>query len=75
MSDQTITVSCPHCRSDVDVLFDGTYKPRFKICNACWKRFVYEKTRDGMAVIKASEAENCSNPEYRESELGAGDEE
>lgn len=75
MSDQMIAVNCPHCSSSNEVAFDGTFKPKFKICNACWKRFVYEKTRDGMEVHKASEAENCSNPEYRETEMSAGDEE
>jgi len=75
VSQETITVNCPHCDCAMNVEFDGTYAPKYKICNACWKRFVYENTRDGVKCFAADATDACSDPDYRSTELSAGDEE
>ncbi len=75
MSEEHISVNCPHCASEIHVVFDGSFAPKYKICDVCWKRFVFEKTRDGITTYKAGEIRGYSDPEYRETELSGGEEE
>lgn len=64
---------CPFCTSEQDVPWDGSFRPRYHICRKCWRRFVYEPTRQGIETFDPRRVKNCSNPDYRDMELGEDD--
>jgi transcription elongation factor Elf1 len=69
------TIACPYCRKKTSVAPAEDYQPIFADCKACGKRFILQRTREGIEALKVESASLCENPDLREIELGQGDEE
>ena len=70
-----LTLTCPYCRAEEGVPHPGDYKPRYRECAACGKRFIYEPVQGGVDCIKPEEADCCSDPECRATEMGGSGQE
>ena len=71
----TLTLACPYCGVEEDISHPGDYKPRYRDCPRCGKRFIYEPLAQGVDCIRPQDADCCSDPECRATEMGGSDEE
>jgi hypothetical protein len=69
------TARCPYCHAETAVELPANYKPVFVSCGLCTKKFIAERRAQGFTVMTVEEAPCFSNPDCREIEMGAGDEE
>ena len=69
------TASCPYCGAKTSLELPGNYKPVFVYCDGCGTKFIAERLQEGFQVIRVENAPCFSNPDCRELEMGAGDEE
>jgi transcription elongation factor Elf1 len=69
------TIKCPYCQKNTSVVPAEDYQPIFADCKACGKRFILQRTREGIEALKIESASLLENPDLREIELGQGDEE
>ncbi len=67
-------VGCPYCHAKKTISLPN-YAPRYVDCAACGKRFIVERTRDGLDVFTLEAVPRSSDPDYRESEMSSGQEE
>jgi transcription elongation factor Elf1 len=68
-------IKCPYCQKKTSVVPAEDYQPIFSDCKACGKRFILQRTREGIEALKIESASLLENPDLREIELGQGDEE
>jgi DNA-directed RNA polymerase subunit RPC12/RpoP len=69
----TFTIMCPYCRFEHAVQHPGGYLPIYADCPNCGNRFVVEPERHGVTTYTLEDAPCCSDPECREIEMGASD--
>ncbi len=70
----TLEIICPYCGEHMTVATDGLYTPRYYICTTCSEKFIYEPLRSRVASYKLGEADSSSDPELREIESSAHEE-
>jgi len=68
-------VSCPYCHKDTSVDRPENYAPVYSICQACEKKFIFERLAIGFQVLTREEAPCISDPDCRDIEMGSGEEE
>ena len=68
-------MSCPYCGETTHIELAPDYAPRFVHCEACGARFIAERLATGVQLLTVEEAPCSSNPDCREIEMGAYDEE
>ena len=69
------TTPCPYCEEVVSVDLPGDYRPVYAYCGLCGKKFIVERLSEGFHALKIEEATCLSDPEWRDIEFAAGDEE
>jgi DNA-directed RNA polymerase subunit RPC12/RpoP len=67
-------IQCPYCLKTTDVEPAPDYEPIYARCAVCGKRFILERVIDGIQALKVEGAPVCSDPDRREIEMGAGQE-
>ncbi len=67
--------NCPYCGAQTGVDLPDNYAPVFVFCDVCTAKFIAERLAEGFQVMTVEDAPYCSNPDLREIEMGAGDEE
>ena len=67
-------IQCPYCLKTTDVEPAPDYAPIYARCAVCGKRFILERVIDGIQALKIEGAPVCSDPDRREIEMGAGQE-
>jgi hypothetical protein len=67
--------SCPYCSNTTEFKMPVDYAPVYVFCTSCNKKFIIERLAKGFAAMTLEEAPCCSDPECRETEMSAGDEE
>lgn len=70
-----INVSCPYCHAETPIHMPGNYAPVYAICQACEKKFIFERLAEGFQVLTREEAPCISDPDCRDIEMGSGEEE
>ncbi|MCU0585741.1 MAG: hypothetical protein MUC46_06695 [Desulfobacterales bacterium] len=70
-----VKLNCPYCQKKTPVIPADDYRPIYVECRACGKRFIAERVRGGIEVMKLEAAPPLDDPDRREIELGQGDEE
>ncbi|NCD25282.1 MAG: hypothetical protein EOL86_06800 [Deltaproteobacteria bacterium] len=68
-------VTCPYCEKSVAVDAAVTYEPIFQTCPACGRRFIVERTADGVRALREKDAPCMSNPDCRDVEMSGSCEE
>ena len=71
---KTLMLECPFCQCVQEVFWDGTYKPRYRQCESCHMRFVYEPLAEGVSCLKPEEVPCSSDPAWRQTEMSASGE-
>jgi transcription elongation factor Elf1 len=66
---------CPYCGQPTAVDLPGDYEPVYAYCGNCGEKFIAQRLESGFQVLSIEEAPCCSDPDCREIEMGAGDEE
>ena len=66
-----LRLNCPYCGHEEALDHPGDYAPRYRDCPACGKRYIYEPVARGVQCHKPGEADCCSDPECRATEMGA----
>ena len=69
MSD--VHVRCPYCSHEQVVTTAGDFRPFYVNCDQCSRRFIAEPLQSGILIYRDGEAPCCSDPECRETEMGA----
>ena len=64
-----LEVTCPFCGAVNTVDHDGLYNPRYAFCDDCGEKFIWEPMAKHVAVFKPGEADCCSDPECRATEM------
>lgn len=70
-----VEISCAYCFESCVVEQPEDFEGRYEECPSCGKRFIYERSSDGMRTWTLADAPCCSDPNCRETELSQGDEE
>jgi hypothetical protein len=70
----TETAQCPHCQTDTSIELPDNYAPVFVFCTHCHEKFIVERRAQGFDVFTEWGAPRCSNPDCREIEMAASDE-
>jgi hypothetical protein len=70
----TETAQCPYCQAHTAIELPINYAPVFVYCGSCGKKFIAERRAQGFAVFTAEKAPCCSDPDCREIEMAASDE-
>ncbi|WP_022665621.1 hypothetical protein [Desulfospira joergensenii] len=65
---------CPYCRLETFVELPGDYAPVYVHCDSCKKKFIVERKIQGFKSFSLEEAPCISNPDCRDIEMGAADE-
>lgn len=68
-------IQCPYCLELSRIIPAEDYRPIFVDCTICGKRFIAQRTREGIEALKIESASVLENPDRREIELSQGDEE
>lgn len=68
------TAQCPYCQIHTPIELPNNYAPVFVFCDNCHKKFIVERRREGFDVFTEVDAPRCSNPDCREIEMAASDE-
>ena len=66
---------CPYCGQKTTVDLPSNYAPVYEYCDACGKKFIAERLRQGFHVIPRENAPCYSDPDCRELEMAGYDEE
>lgn len=66
---------CPYCGGQTRVALAQDYAPIFVYCEVCGARFIAERLAKGYQLLTVEDAPCSSNPDCREIEMGAYDEE
>ncbi|AOY57406.1 MULTISPECIES: hypothetical protein [Desulfococcus] len=66
---------CPYCGGFVTLEPAVDYAPVYNRCDVCGKRFIVERVRNGITVMRIEGAPCMSDPECRITEMSQGDEE
>ena len=66
---------CPYCGDPTPVSLPRDYAPSFVFCAVCGLKFIAERLAVGFQVMTVEAAPCSSNPDCRELEMGAYDEE
>lgn len=66
---------CPYCREFNTTQPAKDYAPVYDYCAACGRRFILERTRTGLDVMRLEDASCASDPECRVIEMSQSDEE
>lgn len=74
-SDMRVEIRCPYCRMHTDAEPASNYEPIYVHCKVCSKRFILERTMDGIQALRIEGAPASSDPDRREIEMGMGQEE
>jgi|GEM_PF-425988 len=69
------THRCPYCGAFVTLKPAVDYAPVYNRCDVCSKRFIVERIRNGITVMRIEGAPCMSDPECRITEMSQGDEE
>lgn len=69
-----MVLACPYCREQTVVSPAENFAPVYAHCQVCGKRFIVERIEDGVEALKVEGAPACSDPDRREIEMGAGQE-
>lgn len=77
---QTISVvlesaPCPYCGQETGVDLPEDYRPVYRYCEVCGKKFIAERLQEGFQVLARENAPCYSDPDCRDLELGGYDEE
>lgn len=70
-----VAVQCPYCGKSTSIVPAEDFRPIYVYCGVCGQRFIAERVRDGMEVLKIENAPPLDDPDRREIELSLGDEE
>ncbi len=70
-----VPVQCPYCGKSTAIVPAEDFRPIYVHCGVCGKRFIAERVRGGMEVLKVENAPSLDDPDRREIELSLGDEE
>lgn len=65
---------CPYCQESTVIELPADYAPTYVYCEKCNKKFIVERRIAGFAKFKLENAPCCSDPDCREIEMGASDE-
>lgn len=63
-------VQCPYCRAPQGVDHPGGFAPIYVDCGECGERFILEPVRSGVKTYRKGEAQCCSDPDCRATEMG-----
>lgn len=66
---------CPYCRGKTVVQLPPNYAPVYVHCMACGRRFIVERIKNGLDVLRLENAPCSSDPDCREIEMSQGQEE
>jgi hypothetical protein len=66
---------CPYCAEPTRLKLPGNYEPVYAYCNVCGKKYIAERLAKGFQILTLEEAPCWSDPDCRQIEMGAGDEE
>lgn len=66
---------CPYCREKTVIQLPPNYAPVYVNCMACGRRFIAERIKDGLDVLRLENAPCSSDPDCREIEMNQGQEE
>lgn len=66
---------CPYCGGRTRIALPPDYAPSFVFCAVCGSKFIVERLAAGFQVMTVEDAPCSSNPDCRELEMGAYDEE
>ena len=69
------TTRCPYCKDQTSVDLPGNYKPVYVYCDVCGKKFIVARLAEGFQALTLEAAPCCSDPDCREIEMAAYDEE
>jgi hypothetical protein len=67
-------VQCPYCRQVTSIELPENYAPVYEYCTSCRAKFIVERLAIGFQVLTLEEAPCYSDPDCREIEMGASDE-
>ena len=70
----TKMVQCPYCSQSTSIIYPEDYAPVYAHCSNCSKTFIVERLAQGFQVLTREEAPPSSDPDCREIEMGACDE-
>jgi hypothetical protein len=70
----TAAAQCPYCQAQTTIDLPIDYAPVFVYCDSCSKKFIAERRAQGFDVFTEEGAPCCSNPDCREIEMAASDE-
>jgi hypothetical protein len=68
------TVHCPYCTKETTIDKPKTYAPIYAYCGKCTKKFIVERLAHCIQVLTIEGAPCSSDPDCREIEMGASDE-
>jgi uncharacterized protein (DUF983 family) len=74
IADTQAALTCPYCREQTMAEPAENYAPVYARCSVCGKRFIVERMSDGIRTLRIEGAPSCSDPDRREIEMGAGQE-
>ncbi|MFZ7125353.1 MAG: hypothetical protein ACOWWM_04265 [Desulfobacterales bacterium] len=66
---RTLDLKCPYCEFEEQIEWDGAYKPRYRACSGCGKRYIYEPLKDSVECVKLEDARYSKTPEYWATEM------
>ncbi|HHP7234855.1 MAG TPA: hypothetical protein ACFCUC_09515 [Desulfobacterales bacterium] len=66
---------CPYCGEQTRLKLPHNYEPIYAYCNICGKKFITERLTEGFQTWTLEDAPCWSDPDWRQIEMGAGDEE
>ncbi len=69
------TARCPYCREEISVELPGSYRPVYRYCSVCGRKFIAERLAEGFEALTLENAPCTSDPDCREIEMAGYDEE
>ena len=67
--------NCPYCSHKTELALPDDYRPVYRQCNTCGKKFIAERLAKGFQALTLEEAPCCSDPDCIALETAGSDEE
>jgi DNA-directed RNA polymerase subunit RPC12/RpoP len=65
---------CPYCHEKTIIALPSDYAPTYVFCRHCNTKFIVERRAAGFVVFTLENAPCCSDPDCKEIEMAASDE-
>ena len=66
---------CPYCSAQTRASLPANFEPVYAVCEVCAAQFIVQRSGAGFEAMTVEDAPCLSNPDCREIEMGAYDEE